>query len=142
MLVLCSQKHQSKTLGIRQIKSNVCCFCGKHLTACIIAFVGCYTSLALYHDLFCMRRMWKMLSSSERQDQCLASGGAVILLLTQVILRLGCTFHLPATHTANLYILDTCVVFHNTNEQTDALKGNKLQNNNVSRDRAVCSSDF
>lgn len=57
--------------------------------------------------------------------------------------EVGCMYHLPATLTANLYILGyLCTVFYDANEQTDALKGNKLQNNNVSRDRTVCSSVF
>jgi len=48
-----------------------------------------------------------MLSSSERQDQCLASGGAVILLLildSEVGLEVS-----PPCNTTNLYVLDTCV---------------------------------
>lgn len=82
-----SQKRWPKTLGSDRLSQTSVVLLARHLTACIIAFGGCYASLALHYDLFCMRRMCKMLSSSGQQDQCLSSGGAVILLLIQVILR-------------------------------------------------------
>lgn len=91
-MLVSSQKRWSKTLGSDKISQTSVVFLARHSTACIIAFGGSYASLVLYYHLFCMRRMCKMLSSSGQQDQCLASGGAVILLSIQVILRWAALF--------------------------------------------------